>query len=75
MALEKKKKRRCETGQGNFQKSGSNGTVEKKRTDFLNLKHSLSFLQIMIYILWVHKRVIGYVWCNAGILGILPKGY
>jgi hypothetical protein len=29
---------------------------------FLNLKHPLPFLEIMIYILGDHKRVIGYVW-------------
>lgn len=29
--------------------------------------------EIKIYVLWVYKRVIGYAWCNTGILGILPK--
>ena len=48
---------------------------KKKRTDILNLKHSSAFFEIMIYIIWVHKRVTRYAWCNAGILGILPKGY
>lgn len=56
-------------------KLGNIGLVEKKRRDFLNLKYFLFFFEVMIYIFWVYKKVIGYVWCNVGILGILFKGY
>lgn len=44
-------KRESEIGQGNFKISGNKEAVAKRRMDFRNLKHSLPFLEIMIYIL------------------------